>query len=568
MIFFRRKNKISGKTEIFPDEIFLDSSNIPKFDKHQFEGRIEKPISKKVIAISGVVFVAVAVIFLGKIWMLQVGQGRAYALRAEENRLRHTIVFSERGVIFDRKGTVVAYNEPPLPGNEFSYRKYTDLPGLAHVLGYVKYPSKDSAGFYYKEDFDGVAGVEKMFDDALSGTNGLRIIETNALGAVASESVISSAKDGENIHLSIDAGLQTALHSYMRDLTRDGGYAGGAAVVLNVKTGEILAMTNVPEFDSTVLADGKDAEKIKSFVEDPNMPFLNRVAQGLYTPGSIVKPFVALAALSEGVIDPRKNILSTGSISIANPYDKTQVSVFKDWKAHGYVDMREALAVSSNVYFYAISGGYEDQKGVGIDKISEYVRKFGFGEPVEKNHWLFGKEGVVPTPEWKKSVFGGDEWRLGDTYNTSIGQYGFQATPLQIARAIAAIANEGTLVYPTFTKNTYETQDAIGKKIEIKSDYFDIVKEGMRDAVVADYGTARSLNFPFVSVAAKTGTAEVGTTKKSVHSWVAGFFPYEEPQYSFVVVMERGPSENILPASRVMRGMFEWMGIYRQEYLK
>ena len=154
-----------------------------------------------------------------------------------------------------------------------------------------------------------------------------------------------------------------------------------------------------------------------------------------------------MGALTEGVIDPYKKILSTGSISIPNPYFPDQKTVFKDWKAHGWTDMREAIAVSSDVYFYEIGGGFESQKGLGIVNIEKYAQLFGIGQktgidlPDEKG-------GIIPGPEWKIKNFKGEPWRIGDTYNTVIGQYGFQVTPLEMVRAISAIANYGTLVTP------------------------------------------------------------------------------------------------------------------------
>lgn len=333
---------------------------------------------------------------------------------------------------------------------------------------------------------------------------------------------------------------------------------------MDVHTGEILALTSFPEYSSNVMTQGKDSAIIAGYQKDTNNPFLNRAVSGLYTPGSIVKPFIALGALVEKIIDPQKKILSTGALELVNPYDPTQKTVFKDWKAHGWVDMREALALSSNVYFYTIGGGFENQKGLGITNIEKYVRMMGLGEKtgIDVPNEI---EGIIPNPEWKKKVFDGDDWRLGDTYHTSIGQYGFQLTPIQEARSVAAIANKGTLLTPTILdKKTHPTKTSV-REVTIDDGYFKIVQEGMREAVFTV--TAGALNLPYVAVAAKTGTAELGVSKLLVNSWVTGFFPYDNPKYSFAIILEKGARTNQLGATYVMRQLLDWMKINSPEYL-
>jgi len=457
---------------------------------------------------------------------------------------------------------VLASNEIKEGEKEFAARHYIPEDGFAHLLGYVKYPSKDSSGFYYKEDYNGVAGVEKFFDKELAGKNGLRIVETNALGLIQSESLLQPPSPGNDVTLSVDARVQKALFERIKELAERVGFEGGAGIIMDVESGEILALTSFPEYNSEILADGTDSAAIKRFVSDGRKPFLNRATDGLYTPGSIVKPFIAIGALNEKIIDPLKEITSTGSISVPNPYDPKKKSVFTDWKAHGAVDMRKALAVSSNVYFYEVGGGYGDQKGLGIAKIEEYMKRFGFGMDPGGEFW--GKKGIIPNPEWKKEMFKGDDWRIGDTYNTAIGQYGVQVTPFQAVRGMAAVANGGNLLDPSILKILPE--EARYKDLELDEEYFKVVREGLRQGVIE--GTASGLDVPFVKVAAKTGTAELGTLKKKVNSWALGFFPYEKPRYAFVVIMERGPRDNTIGGLYVMRELFEWMNVYAPEYLR
>ena len=381
---------------------------------------------------------------------------------------------------------------------------------------------------------------------------------------VQSESIALPANDGENITLSIDAKVQSKMYEFIESLAGQVGFDGGAGIIMNINNGEILSMASFPEYSSQVLSDGEPKEKIIEYSRDKNNPYLNRVSSGLYTPGSTVKLFISLGALNEKIIDPDKQILSTGSISIPNSYFPDKESVFVDWKAHGLVNMRDAIAVSSNVYFYEVGGGFEGQKGLGIENIEKYMRIFGFGEKtnIYSDEILKEEIGVIPNPQWKEENFAGDEWRIGDTYNTAIGQYGFQVTALQLVRAVAAIANSGKLYKPTLLLGDGGDSD----RAFVRNKYYPIVREGMRQAVTD--GTAKGLYIPQVKIAAKTGTAELGTTKNFVNSLVVGFFPYDNPKYAFAVIMERGRRNNTIGALYVMRQLFEWMVINTPEYLK
>lgn len=557
---FRSKKQYK---DIDPDEIFIDSQNLPEFDIHQFEGRIEQPISKRSISLLALIFVCVGCLFSYKLWALQVTEAQSYALKSENNRLADSIVFANRGVIFDRNDVPLVWNDLNETNGDFARRVYATSTGLSTVLGYVKYPTKDTAGFYYQTTYVPKDGIEKLYNSVLSGINGYKLTETDALGKETSLRVLEPAQDGGNLHLSIDAGVQKSMHDAMLSYALKAGYQGGGGVIMDVHSGEIIAMSSFPEYDSNILSLGSDSEKIREYLTNKNNPFLNRVISGLYTPGSIVKPFIAMGALSENIISPQKQILSTGSLSVPNPYNPDKPTVFRDWKAHGLVDMRRAIAVSSNVYFFEVGGGFGDQKGLGISNIEKYMRMFGFGEKTGIESYG-EKTGVIPNPTWKKSLFGQEEeWRLGDTYNTSIGQYGVQVTPLQAVRAIGAIANGGQLLYPTLIKPN-DAYRSLSTPVSLNEDYFEIVREGMRMTVTE--GTAQSLSFPYVKVAAKTGTAELGLTKSTVNSWVVGFFPADNPRYAFAVVMEKGRANNQVGATLIMRDVFGWMQLYAPQY--
>lgn len=552
---------IDTKGEIDPDEIFLDSSNLPQFNTHQFEGRLERPISRFTFIIAATIFIFIGLLFLGRSWYLQVKSGDFYRQRSENNHLKHTVYFANRGLILDRNENKLAWNELN-SGGDFSLRKYIPLSGFSHLLGFVKYPSKDSKGIYYEENFTPQGGVEEYYNNILSGMNGIKITETNVEGVIQSESVLNPPKDGRNLELSVDTEIQNKLYEYIKNIAGERGFSGGAGILMDVRNGEILAITSFPEFNLNLFTSGEDGDAIKNTLNDKNNPFLNRAVSGLYIPGSIIKPYLAIGALEENLIDPLKKILSVGQIEIPNPYDKTKKTIFRDWRAHGWIDMRQAISVSSDEYFYTIGGGYKDQKGLGIENIEKYMKLFGFGSRTF-SPFSEEKDGNVPNVKWKEENFPGDPWRVGDTYNSSIGQYGFQVTALQVVRAVAAIANDGTLLRPKILLNS-DTDGSV--KIPVSPDYIKIIKEGMRLSVLE--GTASALYLPQVNVAAKTGTAELGVTKQAVNSWVTGFFPYENPRYAFAVVMEKGHRSNTVGASYVMRQFLEWMQIYKPEYLK
>ncbi len=555
-----RKHFGTKNYDINPEDIFLDATNLPGFEASRFEGRIEQPMGETAFKLLKIVLLLLVVGLALKLSVLGIYRGEAFTQISENNRLEHTLIFANRGVILDRNGVELATNMLKKEGDDFASRHYAPIDGIAHVVGYLKYPLADKAGHYYEEFYKGRDGVELAYDDLLKGRNGIILRETDALGNITSESVVDKPVDGAPLTLSIDASLTAELYKAIKSLATERGFVGGAGVMLDVNTGEVVALTSYPEYNSNVLVEGSDKEAIRTWLTSDSKTFLNRAIGGLYTPGSVVKPILALAALNEKIISPEKKILSTGSIRVENPYDKSKPSIFKDWKAHGWTDMREALAVSSDTYFYAISGGYEDQIGLGINRIDKYFEEFGLKEATGIE--LLGEvRGVVPTPEWKKEKFDGDIWRLGDTYITGIGQYGTQVTPINVARFIAAIANGGRLLTPSLLVGG---KGEVERTLEFSQSDLAIVREGMRGGVT--HGTSVGLNVPYVKAAAKTGTAEIGSGKKYVHSWTVGFFPVENPRYAWALVMEKGPSTNTFGATAVMRQVFDWMSLNTPEY--
>lgn len=549
-------NRSNRNKDIEPDEIFLDSSNLSSLDTQQFEGWIEKPISKKVILLTFFFFVTIILLFSWKVWALQIKDGENLARRSERNSLKKVPFPPDRGLIYDR-------NEKLLAWNTEEGRAYYELSGIHSVLGYLGYPNKDEIELVNNpKEMVGRDGVERVFNNILRGQDGVKIVEVDALGEIQSEGVFNPGIKGSDIYLSVDVELSNEFYKEISDLAFEKGFQGGAAVMMDINSGEVIAMTSFPEYDSNAIVD-KNEKKISEYLNDDRMPFLNRNTQGLYLPGSIMKPIFALAALNEEIIVPEKEIYSAGSISIPNPYNPDKPTIFKDWKAHGYTNMQKALAVSSDVYFYSIGGGYEGQRGMGIANIEKYSRLFGIGTPTG---FEIGPEeiGNIPSPSWKANVFNGEKWTIGNTYHSAIGQYGFQITPLQAVRMIAAIANDGKLVTPTILLKKNDTSERASSLIDIPKEKFNIVKEGMRMAVTE--GTSQGISFPNPKIAAKTGTAELGASKKYVNSWNVGFFPYEKPKYAYAVVLEKGPVTNTVGGVYIMNKVINWMIQNRPEY--
>ncbi|OGG60962.1 hypothetical protein A3C86_00080 [Candidatus Kaiserbacteria bacterium RIFCSPHIGHO2_02_FULL_49_16] len=577
-LFWQRKVKIR---EIAPDEIFLDSSNLPSHNERQFEGRVEQPIGGRAIWSAGIVFIIISIVFSVRTYNLQITHGTEFSDISRNNRLDRSLIFATRGLIYDRTGRELAWNESPLSirsdvaidsatSSVFALRKYSSLPGLSHLIGFIRYPKADANGTWWREEYAGISGVELSFDSVLQGKNGNTMREIDAREHIVRENLISPARNGADIKLSIDAEVQSELYKILSSHAIANRFNGGASVIMNVHSGEILALASFPEYDHTAFTEG-NTRAVRDAINNPRTPMLNRAVAGAYTPGSIIKPIFAAAALKEEIISPDKQILSTGAIKIPNPYDPTRPSIFKDWAVHGLVDMRTAIAVSSDEYFYTIGGGYGGQKGLGINRIDEYARNFGLATSTGIALW--GEvSGVIPTPEWKESVFGKDDpWRIGDTYNTAIGQYGFQITALQAVRFVSAIANGGRLLTPQLlaqSDNASSTASYISTGVS--DEYLEVAREGMRLAVVSTRkdATVKSLNIGGIRIAAKTGTAQTGVNNESMNSWSVGFWPAENPRYAYATVLEKAPAGTLAGASPAMLPFFQWLIVNKPEYIE
>jgi len=423
------------------------------------------------------------------------------------------------------------------------------MPQMGQIIGYVSYPKKDSSGHYYDTEITGVAGLEAEYNEVLTGTNGRVLVEKDAVGDVRSSGMIVPPRDGSPLTLTVDASLERHFAEAIARTADTAGFIAGAGVIMDVHTGDVHAIVSYPSYDPNVMSNGSPVATIASYNTSQGHPFLDHAVQGVYVPGSIVKPIVAAGALTDGVITPQTQINDPGRLAVPDPYHPGKTYYYNGWRALGIVDVSKAIAWSSDVFFYTVGGGFGDQRGLGIDRLDHWYSAFGLGHTTGID--LPGEaSGVIPSPAWKAATFK-EPWYLGDTYFTSIGQYGTLVTPIQMVRAAAAIANGGTLVQPRMLVAGTPTRTAI----DVSSAALTVVRQGMRQSVTG--ALARALDVPYIEVAAKTGTAQTGVHNEYDNSWVIGFFPYQQPKYAFAVVLERGPSGAGEQSVNVMRALLD-----------
>ncbi len=414
---------------------------------------------------------------------------------------------------------------------------------LSHILGYEGKLSRSELDSLYGDgylptDSIGKSGVEKTFESYLRGTYGKEQIEVDALGREQSVLGQTAPVPGRHIQLAIDLGMQHALEQILAKTLAANRKTRGVAVVMDPRNGEVLAMVSLPTFNNNDFAGGISPEAYGQYKNNPDQPLFNRAVGGTYPSGSVIKPAIAAAALHEGVITARTTVLSTGGLQVGPWF-------FPDWQAggHGITDVRKSLAWSVNTFYYYIGGGYKDFVGLGVERIVNYLRMFGFASPLGVD--LPGEaSGFLPSKEWKQTVKK-EAWYVGDTYNLSIGEGDLLVTPLQIAAMTAAVANGGTLYRPHVVRAIVDpvTNQATSLPVQaIRQNITDAaaittVQLGMRDCVI--YGSCRRLgDLPF-AVAGKTGTAQWRSDKAN-HGWFTSFAPFDHPQVVVTVLVEEG----------------------------
>ncbi len=435
-------------------------------------------------------------------------------------------------------------------------RYYPYKETMAQVVGYVGKISSDDKAIY--KDYPltsmvGKDGLESYYESTLQGKWGRRLVEVDAYGRLKQDLGTISPQQGDDLITTIDKDLQIKFYESLEKQLKNLGVSSGAGIALNPKTGEVLAMVNLPSFDPNVLVKGSPSDLINQYLTSKHYPLFNRVISGLYSPGSLIKPLVALAALEEKIINPLKKIYDEGQIVITSPYNPKEKYIFNDWQPHGWVDMRKALAVSCNVYFWTVGGGYKDITGLGLEKIKKYWNLFGLGR---KQGIDLDDEsvGALPDEEWLKKVRPNDSlWKLGDTYNISIGEGGLTLTPLQMADYISTIANNGILMKPHLKKDISPTPLL---NLNVSLENLKIVQEGMRQVVTE--GTATSLNDLPMEAAGKSGSPKfISLGKEKYHALFGVYAPYSDPQIVILVLIEQPPQGSIATLP-IVREVLDW----------
>lgn len=441
-------------------------------------------------------------------------------------------------------------------------RAYPTEGNLAHTLGYTgKVTRKDlkRTSNLLITDLIGKTGIEFVYDEWLRGINGKRTIEVDARADKRRERVVREVAVGGDVVLSLDIEAQEVLSRAFQKAMDELKLTSGAGIAMDPRTGEILALVSFPGYDNNAFTQGR-VQEVQATIKNPGNPLFNRAVGGAYLPGSVVKPFLALAGLEEGTITKGTTMDTGRDIRIVNQYDPRIVYRFRDSINRGRLDLTHALAFSSNLFFYALGGGHPDLgvKGLGVQKIHDYLERFGWGAPLGID--LPGEVGgLLPTAQWKERVKH-ESWLLGDTYNLSIGQGDITITPLQLTAGISAIANGGTLYRPHLGirlvdkegKNVKEIASEVLRSDIMSSEDLELVKGGM--AEVVKQGTGIVMKEFAGKVAAKTGTAQFNGM---LRSWFTSFTPVEQGEVVLTILLEGGTGGGV-SAAPVARDFYTW----------
>jgi penicillin-binding protein 2 len=442
-------------------------------------------------------------------------------------------------------------------------RRYPYGEPLTHVLGYVgRLDAEDlarvDASNYRGTSHIGKTGIERYYETRLHGSSGLERLETNVEGRTLRVLGRDAPVHGEDLVLSLDVHLQQAAWEALGD-------RAGAVVAIDPNDGSVLALVSKPAFDPNLFVSGISTEDYRSILEAPGRPLFNRALLGGYEPGSTVKPFIGLAGLELGIIGIEDRAYSNGRFFLPG-VDKP----FRDWKkgGHGWVDIYGAIEQSVNTYFYELA------LDLGIDRIHDYLAQFGFGAPSGLD--LLGESsGVLPSRAWKRGQYG-QPWYPGETVIAGIGQGFNVATPMQLANAVATLANGGTRFEPRLLyagkrpgdNQARRAQAPVALQVPVREPAnWDVIREGMRRVVQGAQGTARAIRpEPPLEIAGKSGTAQVAAQAEDEdmddttavhlrhHALFIAFAPAERPSIAIAAVVEHGGggSRQAAPVARAV----------------
>lgn len=446
-------------------------------------------------------------------------------------------------------------------------RNYVSGSLASHILGYVSRITeselKGNEDKYNANDMIGKTGIEYIFEPYLKGTDGIKQIDMAVDGTITGEYVTNEAIAGKNIVLTIDANLQKVTEEALKnniEKIRSGGYGkvynadAGSVVVMNVKTGEVLAMASYPDFEPQLFVDGISQEKYNEYIsEEANHPFINRAISSVSPPGSTFKMVTALAALETGAITTTEKINDVGIYNYSADY-KPKCWMYSSYgRGHGYLNVTDAIKHSCNYFFYELGNR------LGIDAISRYARSLGLGRKTGIE--LLGEvEGSVSSKE--NSQAKGETFTGGNTLQAAIGQHDNSFTPVQMAKYISILANGGNDIDVTIIKSIIdedgnqiskqELENFVKERLGIESDKgteldfnsknLQAILEGMRGVTSESGGTAYSYFKDFnIEIGGKTGSAQTGVAGRT-NAWFVGFAPFDNPEIAVVVMVENGGS--------------------------
>jgi penicillin-binding protein 2 len=565
-----------------------------------------------------IVFLSIAFLLLSvRLWYLQVIKGSELRRTSENNRIRIRENPADRGMLLDRKGRILAHNRPSfevylvpedlgkspeilervgellnMEQEDIRQRLLTQkrrplfkpvkiksdidweelarlefnrvhLPGMivdvrprraynygtlaSHLLGYIgevdENELKQSKEAPYRMGSDiGKYGIEQRWEPDLRGIDGGRQMEVDAMGREIKPLQSVDPLPGNNLILTIDLEVQRAAEEAFED-------KNGALIAMDPGTGRLLAMVSRPYFDPSVFARNITPEEWKSLIENPHHPLQNKTIQCQYPPGSVFKIITAIAGLESGLITPETQLTCAGVL----PYGNRDFRCFKR-EGHGTLSLHRAIVESCDIYFYQVG------LKVGVDRIAHYAHEFGLGRAtgIPLSH---EKPGIIPSTEWKQTRFG-QPWYSGETLSISVGQGYINATPLQLAMLVAAVANGGRLFLPQIVERV---ENIYGKTIKeyppvetgrahISEKTLRIIREALRGVVNEPHGTGWASALDGIQVAGKTGTAQVIRMEKNFrkgdmdrmpikfrdHAWFVAYAPFEDPKIAVAVLIEHG----------------------------
>jgi len=483
--------------DLEPQEILLDALSA----KREVEmGCFEVPLSQMILKIIFAIFVLLSLVLVVKAYQYQIVDYAKYNQLSSRNQFIKRYLNSNRGIIYDRNYKQIVLNTvtfditcakadfddakleriATLVKKDFNELKsglkdlnneivvYKNLSQDDLVLAYAQIADvsgcqvakrevrqyQDAIDFAhiigYKKDEGTGMGLEYEYDEYLKTTPVQIRQERDARGKILSEERIEAPEPGKNLVLNIDYDLQKKIYAVLNKGIVDTGSPSGAGIAIDPRDGSVLAMVAIPGFDNNLFSKGMKQEDWEKLISDKRNPLMNRAIAGYYPAASTIKPFIAYAALKEGIVTEHSVLDCPQELCLVNPYSGKKLC-FVDWKYHGSADLNRAIAESVNPYFYKVTGGWDKFKGMGVDKLDTYLALFNFGK--ETGIDIKGeKAGNLPTPAWKEAKYN-QKWTVGDTYNLSIGHGFIQTTPIQVANAYVPIANGGTMYRPHIVQN-------------------------------------------------------------------------------------------------------------------